>query len=107
MEGEEFTEEQLEILLTDYTGQEDIGFAVVDSRKFGTEFAKEEIGTFYQVMSDGPFFDWYCDEREHQQFFTTIDQAALAYLKYFKKWEGLGKPFPDWYDDKLKEYWSK
>jgi len=40
MEGEELTEEQLEMLLTDYTGQEDIGFAVVGSRKFGTEYAK-------------------------------------------------------------------
>lgn len=103
MEGEQLTEEQLEKLLFDVTGQEDIGFAVTSSRKFGTEYAKLQEGTFYQVMSHGAFYDWYCDEREHQQDFSTIDQAALAYLKFFKKWEHLGRPFPDWYDDKLKK----
>ncbi|MEM9341018.1 MAG: hypothetical protein AAGA66_19955 [Bacteroidota bacterium] len=105
MEGEELTEEQLKKLLTEYTGQVGIGFAVSTSRKFGTVHAKIEKGTFFQVMSDGPFFDWYCDEKEYQQFFSTIDQAALAYLKYYKKWKELGRPFPDWYDDELRKGW--
>lgn len=102
MEGEDLTEEQIVRLLTDYTQQENIEFAVSLDRKFGTEYAKIENGEFYQVMSDGAFFDWYCDARENQQFFSTMDQAALAYLKYFKKWSDLGRPYPDWYDDKWK-----
>ena len=92
MEGEELSEEQIKKLLFEYTSEPNISIAKSSQRKFGTEYSKIETGEFNQIMSDGPFFNWYILERPYHQFFSTLDQAALAFLKYHKKWCDLGKP---------------
>lgn len=52
---------------------------------------------FYQLMPDSlddGFFDWYCYNREDQQFFETKENATLHFIYYWMKWNNAGKPKP-------------
>ena len=65
------------------------GVAASSQRKWGSEESEVESGTFYQIMpddEDGGFFDWYCDTRPYNQFFTSIDAAVIHFVLYWHIW---------------------
>lgn len=52
---------------------------------------------FFQLMPhamDDGFFDWYCNHREHFQFFISKESATLHFIHYWLKWKSTGKPKP-------------
>src|SRR5688572_18615185 len=89
---EEISEKDLLIHLKKVTGCDYI-FAQTSERKMGPHGEVEKpkgAGRFIQLMpktQDKGFFDWYCNEREWFQFFTTMEKATLFFLIYYKKWE--------------------
>ena len=82
------TENEILEIISRHTGQSFV-FAVGTVRKWGSEDAPVEQGTFYQLMpSDGEheFFDWYCQEQMYRQWHIDKASCALAFLDNFIVW---------------------
>lgn len=48
-----------------------------------------ESGQFFQIIPDkvdNGFFDWYCDNRPHHQYFHTVEMALLHFVFYWHVW---------------------
>lgn len=51
---------------------------------------KNDGTVFHQIMPNigsTEFFDWYCLERKHNQFFETKEEAFLQFWKFWKIWK--------------------
>ncbi len=55
-------------------------------------------GTVWQVMPDSmeeqDFFNWYCHNREDDQYFQNIHECVTTYIHYRNKWISMGRPKP-------------
>lgn len=84
-------QEDYTIYLLEITGHQ-YSFAIASNRKWGSENAEVEEGTFYQLMrdrEDDGFFDWYCAARPYEQFFHTELEAMLLFVHNWMRWKGV------------------
>lgn len=86
------------MLLFNITGQLysfAVGSAMRWVRNAKVQHSPDHEDGYFQLMPDthdDGFFDWYCANRENEQFFEKKEHAALHFIYYWMEWEKLGKP---------------
>lgn len=89
-EGERFEDEnQVTPYLRIVTGYR-YNVEITSHRRWGSNESPLEAGQFFQIIPDkvdNGFFDWYCDNRPHQQNFNTVEMALLHFIFYWHIWK--------------------